>query len=41
MMVENWPVENSPLALDLDLADFSNKGPASQGYGFSSGHVWL
>ena len=40
-MVENWPVENSPLALDLDLADFSNKGPASQGYGFSSGHVWL
>ena len=20
---------------------FANKGPASQGYGFSSGHVWL
>ena len=21
--------------------DFSNKGPSSQGYGFSSGHVWM
>ena len=20
--------------------DFANKGPSSQGYGFSSGHVW-
>ena len=20
---------------------FANKGPSSQGYGFSSGHVWL
>ena len=20
---------------------FSNKGPSSQGYGFSSGHVWM
>ena len=26
----------------LDLAHyFANKGPSSQGYGFSSGHVWL
>ena len=21
--------------------DFANKGPSSQGYGFSSGHVWI
>ena len=21
--------------------DFANKGPSSQGYGFSSGHVWM
>ena len=21
--------------------DFVNKGPSSQGYGFSSGHVWM
>ena len=20
---------------------FANKGPSSQGYGFSSGHVWM
>ena len=20
---------------------FANKGPSSQGYGFSSGHVWI
>ena len=40
-MVENCPVEKSPLALDLDLADFANKGPSSQGYGFSCGHVWM
>ena len=21
--------------------DLANKGPSSQGYGFSSGHVWM
>ena len=21
--------------------DFANKGPSSQGYGFSSGHIWM
>ena len=21
--------------------DFTNKGPSRQGYGFSSGHVWM
>ena len=21
--------------------DFANKGPSNQGYGFSSGHVWM
>ena len=41
MTVENRPVEKSPLALDLDLADFANKGPSSQGYGVSYGHVWM
>ena len=24
-----------------DFATFANKGPSSQGYGFSSGHVWM
>ena len=24
-----------------DSMDFANKGPSSQGYGFSSGHVWI
>ena len=23
------------------IFNFANKGPSSQGYGFSSGHVWL
>ena len=41
MTVENRPVEKSPLALDLDLADFANKDPSSQGYGVSCGHVWM
>ena len=27
---------------NLDSRDyFVNKGPSSQGYGFSSGHVWM
>ena len=25
----------------LKSRDFANKGPFSQGYGFSSGHVWM
>ena len=25
----------------LRSRDFANKGPSSQGYGFSSGHVWM
>ena len=24
-----------------DITFFANKGPSSQGYGFSSGHVWM
>ena len=24
-----------------DIHYFANKGPSSQGYGFSSGHVWM
>ena len=27
--------------LDNILKSFANKGPSSQGYGFSSGHVWM
>ena len=26
---------------NLDSRDIANKGPSSQGYGFSSGHVWM
>ena len=25
----------------LKSKDFANKGPSGQGYGFSSGHVWV
>ena len=25
----------------LKSRDFANKGPSSQGYGFSCGHVWM
>ena len=25
----------------LKNRDFANKGPSSQGYGFSRGHVWI
>ena len=27
--------------LDSILKSFAHKGPSSQGYGFSSGHVWM
>ena len=27
--------------LDSILKSFANKGPSSQGYGFSSSHVWM
>ena len=27
--------------LDSIIKSFANKGPSSQGYGFSSGHVWM
>ena len=27
--------------LDSILKSFANKGPSSQSYGFSSGHVWM
>ena len=25
----------------LKISDTANQGPSSQGYGFSSGHVWI
>ena len=28
-------------AMKLKDAYFANKGPSSQGYGFSSSHVWM
>ena len=27
--------------LDSTVKSFANKDPSSQGYGFSSGHVWM
>ena len=27
--------------LDSIIKSFANKGPSSQGYGFSNGHVWM
>ena len=29
------------LDIILKSIDIVNKGPSSQGYGFSSGHVWM
>ena len=29
------------ILLSCKIHNFSNKGPSSQGYGFSSGHVWM
>ena len=29
------------IMINLDSILKSNKGPSSQGYGFSSGHVWM
>ena len=29
------------LSLDYVVHYFANKGPSSQGYGFSGGHVWM
>ena len=26
---------------ELDMTELLNKGPSSQGYGFTSGHVWM
>ena len=33
-----WPTE---IAYKKQRHYFANKGPSSQGYGFSSGHVWM
>ena len=30
-----------PTLVNLNCYYFANKGPSSQGYGFSSGHVWM
>ena len=29
------------IMINLDSILKSNKGPSSQGYGFSSGHIWM
>jgi len=33
-----WPTQTAYLKAETF---FTNKGPSSQGYGFSSGHVWM
>ena len=36
-----WSVSSWGFDLYLPRHYFGNKGPSSQGYGFSSGHVWM
>ena len=41
-----WKLSQSPMAHDLIdhasvMRTFADKGPSSQGYGFTSGHVWM
>ena len=32
---------NNPEITEKQRHHFANKGPSRQGYGFSSGHVWM
>ena len=49
MILKNACSLEEKLLTNLDSIDiarqqrhyFANKGPSSQGYGFSSGHVWM
>ena len=36
-----WKKSCDKLSLLKSRDYFANKGPSSQGYGFSSGHVWM
>ena len=38
---ENINIETYRQHFKKQRHDFANKGPSSQGYGFSSGHVWM
>ena len=33
--------KNDSISMSLFHNYFANKGPSSQGYGFSTGHVWM
>ena len=33
--------QETGILLCVELPHFANKGPSSQGYGFSYGHVWM
>ena len=35
------PLEGGRMGIDWKEVHFANKGPSSQGYGFSSAHVWI
>ena len=43
--IKRWLLLGRKVMTNLDSIlksrDFANKGPSSQGYGFSSGHVWM
>ena len=43
MMLTPWKesYDQPRLHIQKQRHYFANKGPASQGYGFSSGHVWI
>ena len=34
-------LDRPPFHIEKQRHYFANKGPSSQGYGFSSGHVWM
>ena len=40
-MVNEWPVFNPRQHIKKQRHYFTNKGPSSQSYGFSSSHVWM
>ena len=41
LLLERKAMTNLDSILDSRDIYFANKGPSSQGYGFSSGHVWM
>ena len=41
LLLERKAMTNLDSMLKKQRHYFTNKGPSSQGYGFSSGHVWM